>query len=103
MTTTVQRKKIEVMVDMPLARRVVEAAGRVGINSHTLLPVASGSGSHGSWSDDQLSGAEAKVMFVTITSKEKASALIDALAPLLDDYGLMLVASDVQVVRGGKF
>jgi hypothetical protein len=103
MTTTVQRKKIEVMVDMPLARRVIDAAGRVGIHSHTLLPIASGSGSHGGWSDDQLSGAKAKVMFVTITSDEKASALIDALAPLLDDYGLMLVASDVQVVRGGKF
>jgi nitrogen regulatory protein PII len=100
---TVKRKKIEVMVDMPLARRVIEAAERVGINAHTLLPTISGSGSHGSWSDDQLSGAEAKVMFVTITSDEKASALIHALAPLLDDYGLMLVASDVEVVRGGKF
>jgi nitrogen regulatory protein PII len=100
---TVRRKKIEVMVDMPLARRVIEAAERVGIAAHTLMPTVSGSGSHGSWSDDQLSGAEAKVMFVTITSEEKASALIDALAPLLDDYGLMLVASDVEVVRGSKF
>jgi PII-like signaling protein len=103
MTRTVQRKKIEVMVDMPLARRVIEAAERVGIHGHTLLPVASGAGSHGNWSDDQLSGAEAKVIFVTVTSVEKASALIDALAPLLDDYGLMLIASDVEVVRGGKF
>lgn len=103
MTMTVQRKKIEVLVDMPLARRVIESARRVGIHSHTLMPIASGSGSHGGWSDDQLSGAEAKVMFVTITSEEKASALIDALAPLLDDYGLMLIASDVEVVRGGRF
>lgn len=100
---TVKRKKIEVMVDMPLARRVIEAAERVGIHAHTLLPTVSGSGSHGSWSDDQLSGAEAKVVFVTITSEEKANALIDALAPMLDDYGLMLVASEVEVVRGGKF
>jgi nitrogen regulatory protein PII len=100
---TVKRKKIEVMVDMPLARRVIEAAERVGIGAHTLMPTISGSGSHGGWSDDQLSGAAAKVMFVTITSAEKASALIEALAPLLDDYGLMLVASDVEVVRGGKF
>jgi hypothetical protein len=103
MTTTVRRKKIEVMVDMPLARHVIDAAVRVGIRSHTLLPAASCSGSQGSWSDDQLSGAEAKVMFVTVTSNEKASALIDALVPLLDDYGLILVASDVEVVRGGKF
>ncbi len=91
------------MVDAPLARRIIEVAGSVGISAHTLLPAASGTGAHGTWSDDQLSGAQSKVMFVTITSNEKASALIDALAPLLDDYRLMLIASDVDVVRGGKF
>jgi PII-like signaling protein len=103
MTKTVRRRKIEVMVDQPLARRIVEAAERVGIRGHTLLPAVSGAGAHGDWSDDQLSGAQSKVMFVVVASEEKASALIDALAPLLDDYRLMLVASDVDVVRGGKF
>jgi PII-like signaling protein len=103
MTTTVQRKKIEVMVDAPLVRRLIEIADGAGIRAHTLLPAISGAGSHGRWSDDQLSGAESKVMFVVITSNEKASAFIDALAPLLDDYRLMLIASDVQVVRGGKY
>jgi nitrogen regulatory protein PII len=103
MTATVKRKKIEVIVDAPLVRRIIEAADQVGIRAHTLLPAVSGSGMHGGWSDDQLSGAGSKVMFVTVTSHEKASALIDALAPLLDDYRLMLVASDVDVVRGGKF
>jgi PII-like signaling protein len=100
---TVKRKKIEVMVDALLVRRIVQIAEGAGIRGHTLLPVVSGTGTHGSWSDDQLSGAESKVMFVTVTTSEKASALIDALAPLLDDYRLMLIASDVDVVRGGKF
>jgi PII-like signaling protein len=103
MTTTVQRKKIEVIVDAPLVKRIIEAAERAGIHGHTLLPTASGAGSHGNWSDDQLSGAQSKVMFVAVASHEKASALVDALAPLLDDYRLMLIVSDVEVVRGGKF
>jgi hypothetical protein len=103
MTTTVSKKKIEVIVDAPLVRRIIDVAESVGIRAHTLLPTASGAGMHGAWSDDQLSGAESKMMLVTITSNEKASAFIDALAPLLDDYGLMLIASDVEVVRGGKF
>jgi hypothetical protein len=44
-----------------------------------------------------------KVLFVTVTTAEKAEALIERVAPLLDSYGLVLIASDVAVVRGGKF
>ncbi len=103
MTTTVPRQRIEVLVDAPLVRRVVEAAESVGATGYTLLPTLGGAGSQGHWSDDQISGADAKVMFLTITSDEKAEALTDALAPLLQDYGLILMVSPVNVVRGGKF
>lgn len=103
MTSTVARRKIEILVDAPLAGRVIEAAEQSGITAHTLLPVLGGSGSHGSWSDDQLSGAASKVLFVAVTSRSKAEALVEALAPSLDDYGLVLMLSDVEVVRAGKY
>jgi hypothetical protein len=40
---------------------------------------------------------------VTITNDAKAAALTDALAPLLQSYGLLIVSSLVDVVRGEKF
>lgn len=103
MTTTVQRRKIEILVDMPLLRRVTEAAEAAGVSGHTLLPTLGGAGQAGSWSDDQITGAQAKAIFVTVTTAEKAQALIEALAPLLDSHGLLLMTSLVEVVRGGKF
>jgi len=103
MVKTVQRRKIEILVDAPLVRRVVAAAEAVGVSGYTLLPTLGGAGQGGKWSDDQVTGAEAKVMFVTITNSAKAAALTDALAPLLQSLSLILVSSDVEVVRPGKF
>lgn len=103
MTSTVQRRRIEVLVDAPLVQRIADAAGDVGITGYTLLPTLGGSGHRGRWSDDQVTGAEAKVMLIAVTSEEKAAAFTDALAPLLDSHGLLLMTSVVDVVRGGKF
>ena len=50
-----------------------------------------------------MTGAQAKVVFVTVTTDEKAAALAEALAPLLDSHGLVLMTSAVGVVRGAKF
>lgn len=103
MMQLVSRRRIEVLVDAPLARRVVAAAASAGVTGYTLLPTLGGSGEGGVWTDDQISGAEAKVMFLTVASAEKADALIEALAPLLESHGLILMISDVNVLRGGKF
>jgi hypothetical protein len=42
-------------------------------------------------------------MFLAVTSQQKAESLIEALTPLLESHGLILMISDVDVVRGGKF
>lgn len=103
MAHTVQRRKIEILCDLPLLRRITAAAEAVGVSGYTLLPTLGGAGSHGRWSDDQVTGAEAKVMFVSITDEARAAALIDTLAPLLESHGLILVTSSVEVVRAEKF
>lgn len=103
MVNTIQRRKIEVLVDAPLVRRVVAAAEAAGVTGYTLLPTLGGAGHGGRWSDDQVTGAQAKVMFVTITNDAKAAALTDALAPLLESHGLLLVSGVVDVVRAEKF
>ncbi|QLC24180.1 hypothetical protein HFP57_03480 [Parasphingopyxis algicola] len=103
MVETVTRKRIEILVDKPLAHVPIRAAADVGIAGYSLIPVQSGAGRHGSWRNDRISGAENKVIFLTIASEEKADALVDQLAPKLDSHSLLLTVSDVQVVRGDRF
>jgi hypothetical protein len=103
MVETVTRKRIEILIDRPLAPRLIKAAAEAGVSGYTLIPVQSGSGRHGAWRDDPISGAEAKTIFLTIAAEEKADRLVELLAPFLDSYGMLLTVSDVQVVRGERF
>ena len=103
MADTIRRRKIEILVDAPLVRRIVAAAEGAGVTGYTLLPAVGGAGHGGRWTDDQVSGADAKLMFVTVTNDARAAALTDALEPLLESHGLLLVLSDVEVVRADKF
>ncbi|OSZ72333.1 hypothetical protein CAP39_03035 [Sphingomonas sp. IBVSS1] len=103
MTTTTHRRRIEVLADEPLIPVIIRLAAEAGIIHYTLLPTLGGAGAHGRWRDDQLSGATAKVMFLAVTGPEHADAFIDRLAPLLESHHLMLMSSDVEVVRSRKF
>ena len=103
MTTTVHRRRIEVLADEPLIPAIVRLAADAGITYYTLLPTLGGAGAHGRWRDDQLSGATAKVMLLAITSPDHAAAFIDRLAPLLESHHLMLLTSDVEVVGAPRF
>ncbi len=103
MIKTVTRRRIEILVDMPLVRRVTALAEQHGITAYSILPVIGGMGSRGRWSDDQLTGAEAKAMFIAISSDAHSDAFIDAVTPLLESHGLILLISPVEVIRGTKF
>lgn len=92
-------RRVEILVDAPLVRRICSAADTIGVTNYTLLPTVGGRGAHGVWRQDEISGATAKLVFLTITSVEKADALIAALAPLLDSHDLLLTVDDVSVVR----
>ena len=103
MIETVTRKRIEILIDRPLAPRLIEAAAAAGVSGYTLIPVQSGSGRHGRWRDDPVSGAEAKTIFLTIASDEGAERFVALLAPHLDEYSMLLTVWDVQVIRGERF
>ncbi len=100
---TVTRKRLEILVDAPLVPRVVAALDAAGIGGHTILPVLSGCGRSGAWSEERLSGAETKRVVMAIAGEAEAAALVEALAPLLDSHRLLLTIADVDVVRGDRF
>jgi hypothetical protein len=103
MTDTTIRRRIEVLADEPLIPAIERIAASAGIEHYTLLPTLGGMGHSGRWRDDQISGATAKVMFMAITTAEGADRLADQLSPLLATHHLMLLISNVEVIRGPRF
>jgi glycine cleavage system regulatory protein len=100
---TVKRKRVEIIADAPLVPRIAAACKAADTSGHSIIRLTGGHGRNGDWEEDRLTGAESKVMIVTITSAEKADRLVEALAPVLESHGLLLTIADVAVVRGERF
>jgi len=99
----IQRRRIEVLVDRPLVPLIVDAANSAGIAGYSLLPIMGGAGLGGRWSDDEISGAQAKLIFLAVASQDKTDRLVELLSPLLDSHGLILFIGTVEVVRGTRY
>lgn len=102
MIETVTRKRIEILTDTRLQKRVTDAIERAGITGWTILPVTSGKGRDGPWREERVLGTD-KVFVLTIAADDKAMALAEELAPMLTKYGFILSMWDVQVIRGERF
>ncbi|GMN01432.1 P-II family nitrogen regulator [Erythrobacter sp. MTPC3] len=102
MIETVIRKRIEILTDVQLKRRVTDAIDRAGITGWTIVPVTSGKGREGPWREERVMGTD-KVFVLTIAADERAMALAEDLAPMLTKYGFILSMWDVEVIRGERF
>ncbi len=102
MIETVIRKRIEILADTPLVRRVTAAMERCEITGWTVLPVSSGRGREGEWREERVTGSD-KALVLTVASQARASRLTEELAPLLTSHGLLLTMWDVEVIRGERF
>ena len=103
MTELVNRKRLEFIVDTPLADWLADEADAVGITHFTIVPTLGGKGTQGRWRDEGVSGAGGKCLFLAVTSAERATALIDRVGPMLSDYRIVVDIADVQVLRGERF
>ncbi len=102
MIETVTRKRIEILTDGVLVKRVTDAIDRAEITGWTVTPVTSGKGREGRWREERVMGTD-KVLVLTIAPEEKAMRLAEDLAPILTSHGLLLSMWDVQVIRGERF
>ena len=104
MVLTTKRKKLEILLDAPLLKRVRSLANEAGVSGYTLYPTIGGEGEFGRWLDDQVTGgAGSKILFVTIANEETTDLFLQSIVPLLDEYGLIVLISDIDVIRANRF
>lgn len=103
MVEMTKRVRIEILVDAPLSGKLVRIAEEVGLTGHTLIRTVSGRGSAGQWEEDLISGATTKFIFLTVANPERAEKFLEAIVPLLESHGLLVLQSEVFVVRPERF
>ncbi len=98
------KKRIELIIEMPLLRRVTERFNAAGVSGYSVLPVIAGRGQSGTWSaDGQVSDAGQMAAVICIVDEAKLDAVLDVVfAVVSKQIGLVTVA-DVAVVRPERF
>lgn len=102
MAELANRKRLEIIADVELAEWLADEAEAAGVTHFTIVPTLGGKGVHGRWRNDGIGGS-GKCMFISVTSAERANALMDRIGPMLTDYRIVMDIADVQVLRGDRF
>jgi PII-like signaling protein len=103
MNTSIERVKVEILLDAPLADLVTRIVVEAGAGGYTILPALGGSGHNGRWHEDRVSGADNKVLLLAIATEQIADTIVRGLEPLLETHRLIVMTTRVGVVRGDKF
>jgi nitrogen regulatory protein PII len=104
MIQTHLKKRIEIVLEAPAQRRLLERLDAAAVTGYTVVPVLAGRGHDGSWRGEGLAGdAGRMVMVVCITDPAKVDAVLEAVYGVVSRQIGILTVSDVQVIRAEHF
>lgn len=89
-------KRIEIVIDTLHLSRTLEVVREAGGAGYTVVHEAEGRGDRGEQRADEVSGASSNAYIIIAAPAERASAIAEAVLPLLRTYGGMCLVSDSQ-------
>lgn len=101
---THQAKRVEIIIEAPLERRLTDALVKAGVTGYTVLPVRGGSGRSGQWSrSGQVSSAGGMVAVVCLVRPDRKDALLDAAFSVVERHIGVVSVTDAEVLRAERF
>lgn len=101
---TYQAKRVEIIIEAPLERRLTDALVQAGVTGYTVLPVRGGSGASGQWTRaGQVSSAGGMVAVVCLIKPERKDDLLKAAFAVVDKHIGVVSISDAEVLRAERF
>jgi nitrogen regulatory protein PII len=100
---THQAKRVEIIIEAPMERRLTEVLIGAGVSGFTVLPVLGGSGRSGQWSREGQVGRSGMVAVVCIIRPEKVEALLEAAFKVVERHIGVVSVTDCQVLRAERF
>ena len=101
---THEAKRVEIIIEAPLARRLTDALTGAGVTGFTILPVLGGSGRSGSWTrSGEIGRAAGMVQVICIIRPERLSALLDAAFEVVERHIGVVSVVDCEILRAERF
>jgi nitrogen regulatory protein PII len=101
---TFPKKRIEIVVEAPLLRRITAKLDETGVTGWSVVPILAGHGRDGDWSAaGQISAAAQMVMLISIVDAGRLDAVLDGVFAVVSHQIGFVTVSDVAVVRPERF
>ncbi len=98
-----RRRKIEVIVEAPLARAVIDWLGERGVRGYSMIPRVSGGGHHGERQGDDVTRVFENVLIIAIAPEDMARAILTGFHARFPNATGIIYLSDVDVARSAHF
>lgn len=99
-----EAKRVEIIIEAVMERRLTEALVEGGVTGFTVLPVQGGSGRSGAWSrEGQVGRAGGMVAVVCLVRPARLDALLEAVFSVVDRHIGVVCVTDAQVLRAERF
>ena len=96
-------KRVEIVIEAVMERRLTEALTQAGVTGFTVLPVRGGSGRSGPWSREGQVGRTGMVAVVAILRAERVDEALDAVMKVLSRQIGVVNLTDCEVMRAERF
>ncbi len=97
-------KRVEIMIEALMERRLTEALHATGATGYTILPVLGGSGSSGPWTrEGQVSRASGMIAVVCILRPDRLDDVLEAVYAVVENHIGVVSVSNCEVVRDTRF
>jgi len=101
---THKAKRVEIIIESMMERRLIEALHKADVTGYTILPVKGGSGRSGAWSRaGQVSRAGGMLAVVCIIKAERLDTLLDAAFAVVERHIGVVSVTDCEVLRAERF
>lgn len=96
-------KRVEIVIEAPLERRLTDALERAGVTGFTVVPVQGGAGRGGRWSREGQVGRSGMVLVVCLVAPERLEPLLEAAFAVVERQIGVVSVTDAQVIRAERF
>ena len=88
-------KRIEIVIEQPMAERMIEVLRKLDAPGYTLLRNVGGSGDRGTRRADELAGDSSNCLFLIACDEEAVvQRIVEGVRPLLSRFGGICLVSD---------
>lgn len=101
---THKAKRVAIIIEAPMERRLSDALIKAGVTGFSILPVLGGSGRSGKWSrEGQVGRAGGMVQVVCIIRPDRLDGLLEAAFSVVENHIGVVTVGDCEVLRAERF